>query len=256
MDGEPPGVASLARASKLHDLRALVDDHDFPEDTLVRVAGGEPAETLARLARDHDAQLLVVGSRGWGELRSAMVGSVSADLVRMAPCPIVVVPPRLTLPFAHPGMRSIVCGVEGSEDDPGLLRFGADLAERLGAHLHAVHAFNPRPVYAVPAVPIAVGGLREAAEARLEQALIEADVQARPAVSSQPVAVALAHAAQGHRAGLVVIGSRGSGRLGSLLRGSVLVRLRAQLDCPIVVLPRNAQIAAGSGHYELSAGAA
>lgn len=256
VDGEPPGVASLARAHELRELRALADRHGFPEGTLARLANGPPAERLAGLARNHDAELLVVGSRGLGELRSALVGSVSDDLVRAAPCPVVVVPPRLALPFPHPGMRSIVCGVEGSENDGALLRFGADLAARLGADFHAVHGFDPRPLYAMHTVPIAVGGLREAAEARLERALDEAGVSARSAVVSEPAATALAQAVVERGAGLIVIGSRGSSRFGSLLRGSVLARLRARLKCPIVVLPSNAEIACGSGHYELTADAA
>jgi nucleotide-binding universal stress UspA family protein len=56
-------------------------------------AVGDAAQELARVAFEHDAALLVVGSRGRGPLRSAMVGSVSARLTRLAPCPVVVVPP-------------------------------------------------------------------------------------------------------------------------------------------------------------------
>jgi nucleotide-binding universal stress UspA family protein len=56
-------------------------------------AVGDPAHELARVAFEHDAALLVVGSRGRGPLRSAMVGSVSARLTRLASCPVVIVPP-------------------------------------------------------------------------------------------------------------------------------------------------------------------
>lgn len=57
------------------------------------VAVGDAAQELARVAFEHDAALLVVGSRGRGPVRSAMVGSVSARLTRLAPCPVVIVPP-------------------------------------------------------------------------------------------------------------------------------------------------------------------
>ena len=99
-------------------------------------------------------------------------------------------------------------------------------------------------------------GHTDAAEARLEQALRDARVQARATVVPLPVPLALAQVAEERRAGLVVVGSLASGKLGSLLRGSVVTQLRAQVDCPLVVLPRTAQIVAGSGHYEVSAGAA
>lgn len=256
VDGEPPGVASIERARKLRALETLVEEHDFPDGSLTRLAGGEAAEALVRLAHEHDAQLLVVGSSGAGALRTALLGSVPDELLRSAPCPVVVVPPGLTLPFAHPGMRPVVCGIEGADHDRDVLRFGSDVAGRLGSDLVAVHAFDPRPLYAVHAVPIEVRSLRAAAEARLEQALRDARVQARATVVPLPVPLALAQVAEERRAGLVVVGSLASGKLGSLLRGSVVTQLRAQVDCPLVVLPRTAQIAAGSGHYEVSAGAA
>ena len=256
VDGEPPGVASIERARRLRALEALVEKHDFPDGSLARLAGGEAAETLARRAHDHDAQLLVVGSRGMGALRTALLGSVSAELLRSAPCPVVVVPPGLTLPFAHPGMRPVVCGIEGSDRDRDVLRFGADVAGRLGSDLLAVHAFDPRSLYAVHAVPIEVRGLREAAEARVERALRDARVRARATVAPLPAALALAQVAEERRAGLLVVGSRASSKLGSLLRGSVVTQLTSQVDCPLVVLPRTAEIATGSGHYEVSAGAA
>jgi nucleotide-binding universal stress UspA family protein len=256
VDGEPPGMPSVRRARALRELGALADEQGFPADTLVRLSSGDPAETLVRIARDHDAQLLVVGSRALGELRTALGGSVSAAVVRAAPCPVVVVPPGLTLPFAHPGLGSVVCGVEGSERDRELLRFAADLAGRVGAELYAVHGFDPRPLYGAHPVPVALAGLPEAAEERLARALRVAGVRAHRAVVPMPAAAALCHAAAVHRAGLVVVASSGRSRLGSFLRGSVVARLRVQLSCPVVVLPRGAQIAAGSGHYELSAGAA
>ena len=55
---------------------------------------GEPAVVLAEVAADCDADMIVVGSRGHGAWRSAVLGSVSSDLARRAPCPVVIVPER------------------------------------------------------------------------------------------------------------------------------------------------------------------
>jgi nucleotide-binding universal stress UspA family protein len=55
---------------------------------------GEPATVLAELAAERDATVVVVGSRGRGAWRSAALGSVSAELVRLARCPVMVVPVR------------------------------------------------------------------------------------------------------------------------------------------------------------------
>jgi nucleotide-binding universal stress UspA family protein len=57
---------------------------------------GVPAERLADLAEEEDAELIVVGSRGRGAFKSAFLGSVSNSLVGVARCPVLIVPPGAT----------------------------------------------------------------------------------------------------------------------------------------------------------------
>jgi nucleotide-binding universal stress UspA family protein len=61
-----------------------------------RAAIGVPAEGLADLADEEDAELIVVGSRGRGAFKSAFLGSVSNSLVGVARCPVLIVPPGAT----------------------------------------------------------------------------------------------------------------------------------------------------------------
>jgi nucleotide-binding universal stress UspA family protein len=51
---------------------------------------GDPAIELAEASADLD--LLVLGSRGYGPVRTVLLGSVSRALVRYSACPVVVVP--------------------------------------------------------------------------------------------------------------------------------------------------------------------
>ena len=48
-------------------------------------------EEICRIASEHDAQMIVVGSHGWGRARRFLSGSVSTGLVHSAPCPVLVV---------------------------------------------------------------------------------------------------------------------------------------------------------------------
>jgi nucleotide-binding universal stress UspA family protein len=57
-----------------------------------RVVIGLPAERLADLADDEEAELIVVGSRGRGAFKAAFLGSVSTSLVGVACCPVLIVP--------------------------------------------------------------------------------------------------------------------------------------------------------------------
>lgn len=51
---------------------------------------GQPAEVLCREARDAD--MLVVGSRGFGAVHGLVSGSVSQACVQHASCPVVIMP--------------------------------------------------------------------------------------------------------------------------------------------------------------------
>jgi nucleotide-binding universal stress UspA family protein len=55
------------------------------------VADGLAVDEICRIARERDAQLIVVGSHGWGAARRLLSGSVSTGLVHSAPCPVLVV---------------------------------------------------------------------------------------------------------------------------------------------------------------------
>lgn len=65
------------------------------------VGDGDPAATLSRRAVSANAALIVVGSRGRGAVRAAVLGSVSSALAATAPLPVLVVPP--TAQPASPG---------------------------------------------------------------------------------------------------------------------------------------------------------
>jgi universal stress protein A len=52
---------------------------------------GDPVESIIDVARSERAELIVVGSHGRGTVARALIGSVSDQVVRRAPCPVLVV---------------------------------------------------------------------------------------------------------------------------------------------------------------------
>ena len=72
-------------------------------DSVVKM--GRPASTIVDDARALEADLVVLGSRGRGAVASAVLGSVAAEVVDYAPCPVLVArSARLTgVVLAHDG---------------------------------------------------------------------------------------------------------------------------------------------------------
>jgi nucleotide-binding universal stress UspA family protein len=86
-----PGSADgkiTAIAERLERLSACTTDVDCSAGWLVDV--GHPADRVVAAAEDEEAKLIVVASTG---PRSSLLGSVSAEVARRAPCPVIVVPP-------------------------------------------------------------------------------------------------------------------------------------------------------------------
>jgi nucleotide-binding universal stress UspA family protein len=74
-------------------LGALARDGDESRVTRQAVVGTPVAETIAQYAVATKADLIVVGTQGYGPVKRLLLGSVSDHLLRCAPCPVLTVPP-------------------------------------------------------------------------------------------------------------------------------------------------------------------
>jgi nucleotide-binding universal stress UspA family protein len=71
-----------------------------PAETSLSAAGiaytrhlfvGEPAEMISRFAQEQGCDEIVIGSRGMGNIRSMLVGSVASKIIHLATMPVVLV---------------------------------------------------------------------------------------------------------------------------------------------------------------------
>ena len=75
---------------KLTQQRGSVDGHTLG----VHVRVGKPAREIVQFAVDVSADLVLLGTHKGPHLKSLFVGSVAAQLVRAAPCPVLVAGPK------------------------------------------------------------------------------------------------------------------------------------------------------------------
>ena len=81
-------VDPISRDELKRTQEVALASYDLPIEGLVR--DGNPTAVVVDACRD--ANLLVMGSRGYGPLRAALLGSVSRYAVRHAACPVVIHP--------------------------------------------------------------------------------------------------------------------------------------------------------------------
>jgi nucleotide-binding universal stress UspA family protein len=81
--------AVKAEATTALDRTVAALSTTVPIDQVVE--DGAPGPAICKAAGDCSADVVVVGSRGRGAIRRALLGSVSTHVVNNAPCPVLVV---------------------------------------------------------------------------------------------------------------------------------------------------------------------
>ncbi|MEU3274959.1 universal stress protein [Saccharomonospora sp. NPDC006951] len=255
--GPPPGYFSGLEAEGKRRLDEA-DEHARLVAAEVSGAGelavstefhiGNPVPILRERARS--ARMLVLGTRGLGELTGTFVGSVAVALVSHGPCPVAVVRGR-GQDGEPPAEGPVVVGVDGSPMSEAAVAAAFEEAAVRGTSLIAVHAWSDASFAAAtgfsglgPSGALGAEGLVwDEIETKERLVLAErlAGWQERyPEVSvervvrrDRPLRGLLELAAQ---AQLLVVGSRGRGGFSGMLLGSTSNALVYSAPCPVLIV--------------------
>jgi len=191
------------------------------------VLRGRPATALLGEAMRFDADLVMGGSRGHGTISSLLLGSVSAEVVDDAPCPVLV--------SRTPSIDRVIFATDGSVPSAAAEAVLSTwpIFEHLPIHVVSVaDVVEPWHTGIAPTMyrQVIEAHATDVAEAKAEHTRIAEEttarlralgLQAEAAVREGDAAAEIIAAAAEVHAGLVVIGSRGRTGIASAVLGSV-----------------------------------
>jgi nucleotide-binding universal stress UspA family protein len=201
----------------------------------LRIAGATEVTSPSQALTDasNDAALVVLGSRGYGRVIGALLGSVAFAVAARASCPVIVVKDEvMDLPLG-PEHR-VVVGTDGSAEATAAVGFAADRAAAASAALEVITCTGGHQVEDVDerALRASADRIAGAAADRVRETHPELTVTTR--VEDCPPELTLVDASVD--AGLVVVGTRGRGAFEGMLLGSVSHAVIHGAGCAVAVV--------------------
>ncbi len=245
--GDPP-LRGLSEEA-LRTARARLDKEVHACATVgVEATGradyGQPSDVILRAARDLEADLVVVATRGLGGFRRLLLGSTAETVVQKCQAPVLTV--RAGGAGYAPGtVRRVLLPTDFSVDARQALEV-AIRTFRLGAEttIHLLHVIHLPPEYEVyradglsgmsrglvgRSVEIAREDLGRVASSLRERGLtVEAEV-----AEGEPASVIVERADE-LGVDLVAMGTHGAGAIERLFLGNVARRVVQQAGCPVL----------------------
>lgn len=199
--------------------------------------GRTTAADLIAYAQTCEADLIVMGTHGRRGLNRLLVGSVTEDVMRGAPCPVLAVREDRASTVA---LNALLVPLDLSEQSLEAWRYGRTLAAACDARLTLLHVTDaellPATLSVRPYVPRlgreVAAWTRNEAE-RLVQEAQEAGIAASYVLASGDPGAVICQQAQ--QADLVVMTSHGRAGLDRLLMGSVAETVMHKAPCPVLV---------------------
>lgn len=234
--GPPETAEALRRAARLVTDRAVALAHEI--DPTVDLEVSSPLQDARQALLEHagQASILVVGTRGFGNVRILLLGAVSAAVALHAPRPVAVVRPLEG--GGDPAGRHVVVGTDAGPASTAALDFAFELASTEGRALDVVHGWaDPETIIDLDSYEQRLQH-RDAHEQMLSELLAGyTDKYPDVAIKRHPSDVSVLQTLIGlsKTASTLVVGSRGRTGL-KAFHGSVSREVVEHAHCPVVVV--------------------
>jgi nucleotide-binding universal stress UspA family protein len=223
--------ASAETQAKMDNLLRLECVRQVDREALIHE--GPVAPTILRLAAECRADLLVIGTRGQRGLDRLLQGSVAEEVFRMAPCPVLIVPPSAAEDTKV--VRNILYPTSFSENSLRAAPYAFSLARRHRARLILLHvlpetAINTRNDFARTRAPV---------EKRLRALVPEKGALSREPVACVEfggVAERVVRVSLEYQVDLIVLGITTAGAAVAHLDEGVTYKIVRAVSCPVLTI--------------------
>jgi nucleotide-binding universal stress UspA family protein len=233
----------LERAAGDDGERPSLDDVEIEQ---TQIDSSAPAEAIVDYVDEHNIDLVVMGTHGRRGFDRIRFGSVTEEVVRTAPAPVLTV--RAQAPSSSPTVRRVLTPIDFSDASEHALRHAKEIALTYGAEIDLLHVVD------APMYPSAyeLGSFRfpidevidqsEESLADLARDIIGVEHSVVTAVSGHPVQEILDYV-EANDVDLLVMATHGRTGLGRLMIGSVAERVVRQSPIPVfLVKPERASL--------------
>ena len=139
VEGVQPDPEQI-RLSAEQQLAALAASESFKgirhEELIMQ---GEVAEVLAKLVRNYEIDLIVIGTSGRKGMQKLLMGSVAEEVFRNAECPVLTVGPHAIYSPVDGKVRHILYATDFGPESVHVLPYAISLAEENRARLTLLH---------------------------------------------------------------------------------------------------------------------
>jgi nucleotide-binding universal stress UspA family protein len=185
--------------------------------------GRSPAQGIVTAAKEHNADMIVIGRRGKYSLARAMLGGAVAKVIGSALCPVLVTPRASKM-----WERRILLATDGSPASETATKIAARLARARNLPLTVVSVEVPKHS---PERQAEAAKIVERTVAALRAEGIDADGKVGHGLPPDEIQAIVGETG----ADLIVIGSEGRTGLGRVLLGSNSEAVIARTTCPVLV---------------------
>jgi nucleotide-binding universal stress UspA family protein len=226
------------------DRLSLVHQRHFPPSWPKNdhVRAGEPYEQICELAREIDADLIVIGTRGQTGFSRILLGSTAERVVRFAACPVLVVRRSSNEETKEFTFHNILAPVDFSECSIFGALYAAFFAKTFDARLLFLHVFAGvlREVAGKPRQ--AKDDAIDLENARLDmEAFTQLDflrkVKCATEIRAGYAVDEICREAAKSKSDLVVIATHGRSGFNRMFLGSVAEHVVRYAECPVLVVP-------------------